>query len=487
MRDHSSERERERERERRRDRRRASTNRSPSPAEPRTRSIIEQGVALAAAELFKKQFPRLDLPDLDRHLKDALARPDKRAKSQTPAASVAERGKKTSERQTVERQSSPLPAIRTHEPGAQRPAQPGLLSPLSPSHHRQAPATTPAWPRDQGPPTDHGHRRQSDVEPDTTVTRLPTCRRDTPARGHADWLTLPDAPNLYVCPSCFAGAIASTAHGQRFVAAAGDAAAEEIACDFGASPWYRIAWLLTLKQRRRDLAAFAAISAISAREKACLGRHATRQKWFTLPNAAGTQPVPDLFVCAACTATIEAILPPLAGLFVRADAAPDVPRACDLRFDSPHFVHYFDALELLAEDEAAEAAARADGSARRRAPPDTRDLEALARLCAAQCPGEADVCAGAWRTLAAPREPLLADFAVCPACYASKVRGEARRAPHGPAALVRREPVILAGRTRCALRSEAMSAAWRQAVAADDLAPLVAAVARQRSEELRLR
>lgn len=129
---------------------------------------------------------------------------------------------------------------------------------------------------------------------------------------------------------------------------------DPISCDFGSSPWYRIAWLLVLKKKGEDLQVFRDISTIStaARGHRCPGDRKTTREWYTIKDPYTKRPVPEFTVCYQCAKTVEALLPSLDGIFVPLDSRSSPVRSnCALHFapERTDFVLYFDSFETTAD------------------------------------------------------------------------------------------------------------------------------------------
>lgn len=187
---------------------------------------------------------------------------------------------------------------------------------------------------------------------------------------------------------------------------------EEIGCDFGSQPWYRIAWLVTIKERRKDLSLLQNVAAVADKFPPCLGRHEAVRKWYTVIDPNTNKPIRNFDVCGSCAKSIETILPSLRGIFVRADGGypPDFPRVCDMRFDSKRFIHYFDALETTA-----------DTAFQERRGPDITEFANLARRLALQleCPRDSEQRNAHWYQIT-----QLPEFTVCDECFEEIIRPE---------------------------------------------------------------
>ncbi|KAL5349287.1 hypothetical protein ACLOAV_005577 [Pseudogymnoascus australis] len=310
-------------------------------------------------------------------------------------------------------------------------------------------------------------RRFSEDFGDGTIAPLLPCPRTSPIRGKVDWLTLPKCRGFNICPSCYQSAIEKTPFHTFFVPAPFRSLDDEVSCDFGTQPWYRIAWLLLKKNRANDLALLHQIAHINATTPPCLGGHEATRKWHSVRDPDSGRLVHNFNVCHACTQVVEALLPPTRGLFVptHPEGAPAPNRTCDLRFDSPRFLHYFDSLELLAD--------RAHASGRAL---DSRPFAVLAKRFVATppCRGDKEVFDSRWYSIA-----QLPELSVCAACFEEVVRPEVerRRAIAAMFGLGREVPV-----GSCGMHSRRMREAFKEAVGRDDYM-LLARAARERREK----
>lgn len=142
---------------------------------------------------------------------------------------------------------------------------------------------------------------------------------------------------------------------------------------------------------------------------ACLGPHFATRVWHSIPDPATKKPVDGFNVCPGCVQSIETVLPPLKGIFVHktsysADKTPVLKtRICDMRFDSPRFVKYFDTLENTA-----------DIAVSNFIPPDTSDFVSLVRhyMAIDECPKSEELYNVKWHYIT-----QLPEFTVCPECY----------------------------------------------------------------------
>lgn len=255
------------------------------------------------------------------------------------------------------------------------------------------------------------YRRYSEnVNPDGPP-KLPECRYVTPVTGNQTWLTLPRS-DFNICTGCYSSVFEDTDYRTHFkpMLYASD---RPIACDFGSSPWYRIAWLLTLRSEANDLRLFYAISrtVTACRNQPCPGDRKSTRIWLTIIDPYTRRPIPNFAICLQCAQTIEALLPNMAGIFVPLDPRSEPSRnICALHFtpQRKEFVMYFDALETTA-----------DKALSTNQPPNldvlSQELEQLSR--SQECPHDDPVPDGYWHIM-----QYLPDFTVCEKCFGEVVR-----------------------------------------------------------------
>ncbi|PBP24844.1 hypothetical protein BUE80_DR004206 [Diplocarpon rosae] len=359
----------------------------------------------------------------------------------------------------------PIPSrIDLHSPGETRrsPAIPQYEEPSRPGSW-QLPAFQPPASGSEKPVGSY-RRYSQDIERGSIVP-LPSCPRMRFTRDRNDWLTLPQCPGFDICPSCFHSIIAPTEFRNLFIQAPRRSSDIEVICDFGSSPWYRIAWLLTLKEHRRDLSLFYGLANISNKYPPCLGSHEAVRQWHSVIDHKTGLPVRGFDVCYSCVKSVEILLPTIQGVFVRTDRdGPPTSRICDLRFDSKRFVQYFDALETAA-----------DRAAYYSSPPDTRELASLARRLALfpECQRDQDLLDRRWYVIA-----QLPEFTVCEECFDDVVWPELEEGKAIPKMFGKAQRL---GRASCQLYSSRMRGVFRLAVDSGDYL-LLAGKARERKQ-----
>jgi len=239
------------------------------------------------------------------------------------------------------------------------------------------------------------------------VAPFPACPRATYVRGYDDWLTLPGYPAFDICPSCFNSVIAPTPFHNDFIPQDKHHQNVEVFCDFGDSPWYRIAWLWILKNGGEDLKMFYELASIAGRVPHCPGKNITFKECHSIIDSQTSAPMVNFAACLSCVKSVEVLLPAIRGVFVPGFPLPR-SKICDLRFDSNRFIRYFDAIQSMA-----------DRAKDRDEVPDTTDLQNLIRrfTLIPECQSDAALVDSKWHII-----PQLPEFTVCEDCFDDFVR-----------------------------------------------------------------
>lgn len=196
---------------------------------------------------------------------------------------------------------------------------------------------------------------QADADYDVqneVIARLPDCRwkHPTVARSRASsiqFFTLKHAENFAICSDCYDAVFANTEFHHLFVPAPVRSGGQLISCDFGASPWYRIAYALTLKHGHPDLRLLQGIASVAARSQACAGGQLATRIWYGIMSPNLRRPIQTFNVCLSCARMVEVLLPNLAGVFVPLDGHEPTRGICDLHFapERKRFFTYFRQME----------------------------------------------------------------------------------------------------------------------------------------------
>ncbi|POR37033.1 Uncharacterized protein TPAR_02769, partial [Tolypocladium paradoxum] len=311
-------------------------------------------------------------------------------------------------------QPSPvLPSTSERPPNAIKAASPAVTPTTTPGSW-QPPSFDPerdGLRGDGARPVVGSYRRYSESNDKDGPEGLPECPRTKPVAGMMDWLTLPRT-DFNICPTCYETVFAKSEFRTQFQPMLRPTG-EAIACDFGSSAWYRIAWLLTEKHETPDLRLFYHIANVvtSSRTETCPGNRKAARNWLTVKDPYTKRPVPEFAVCYECARTVEVLLPNLTGAFVplesRSEPTKDI---CALHFTPKRkqFVLYFDALETASDKAfvANQAPNMADLA---------RDLQQLS--IGSECREDSPVRDGYWHVM-----QFLPQFTVCGACFDEVVR-----------------------------------------------------------------
>jgi hypothetical protein len=185
---------------------------------------------------------------------------------------------------------------------------------------------------------------------------LPDCRRTAPSSKYDDWYTLKGCSSFDICPGCFDGVFAGTPFAEEFSQIRRGERPTERYCDFS-SPWTRLAWLLTIKQRRSSLELLYKIADVADNNRPCPDDRelsSDRVTWYGIPDQRDGIHVANFAICASDKKMIEALLPTLRGYFTRlpstySSSAP-LKYMCSLRTSSRRFPKYVDLLVELDTD-----------------------------------------------------------------------------------------------------------------------------------------
>lgn len=247
------------------------------------------------------------------------------------------------------------------------------------------------------------------------LPEIPDCPRRKGAAGKTDWLALPRCDNFNICPTCYTAVFSESPFRNEFVPMPFRPADKLIVCDFGTSPWYRIAWLLIFKNGQPDLRLFHQIAQINniANSQPCPKDRESVRVWYSIRDPRKQSTLADYTVCYECCKTIEVLLPNLTGVFVplQASAVPSLSR-CSMHFHATRkrFVLYFDALET-ASDEAL---------ASKTAPDIARLARVVGRLSIfTECHQDRPVRDQNWHVM-----QYVPEFTVCGECFEDVVKPE---------------------------------------------------------------
>ncbi|KAL0465636.1 hypothetical protein QR685DRAFT_135321 [Neurospora intermedia] len=245
---------------------------------------------------------------------------------------------------------------------------------------------------------------------------LPDCPWQIPglpySRNPGDrfWI-LRGAENFLVCPHCHSELFANSQFRLEFIATS-LRPDQPVLCHLGSSFWYRMAYLMTLKQRLPDLQLIRNVATVSGRHPPCSGPQETARKWYGMWDPYKGDFVPLFEVCVGCAKMLEAVLPNLANTLY--PISPEPFRAyCQLHYapGRKRFIEYFDLFEMTS-----------DYALSRQAVPDLHDLaNRLRRIARVQesppCPKDQALVGAYWHTM-----NFLPEFTVCEECYREVVK-----------------------------------------------------------------
>ncbi|KAH7075447.1 hypothetical protein BKA63DRAFT_511502 [Paraphoma chrysanthemicola] len=185
---------------------------------------------------------------------------------------------------------------------------------------------------------------------------LPSCPRDLPTKQYDDWYSLKGYRNFDICPSCYSGVFADTPFAAHFSQLRLGERPTERFCDFS-SPWIRLAWLLTIKQRRPSLELLYALADIVDIDRPCPDARelsSDRVTWYGIADQRDGVHVANFSICSCDKRMIETLFQTMRGYFTKLPstytANAPAKYMCSLRTSSRRFPKYLDLLvELDAE------------------------------------------------------------------------------------------------------------------------------------------
>lgn len=281
---------------------------------------------------------------------------------------------------------------------------------------------------------------------------LPSCPRKDPSSEYDDWYTLDGCPNFDICPTCYISVFADTPFNDYFKPVR---RYDSRFCDF-ASPWMRLAWLLTIKQQRKGLDLLYTLATIDDMNRPCPNdRLINGGEWYGIPDQRDGVHVANFAICPCDLKMTETLFPSIRGYMTRLPSTNQMerPRRCSLRIESKRFPKYLDL--LLEIDEAARAKGRA---------PDIQRFINMARDHAIK-----EECTRGTLSVRKPWHfiPSLPEFTVCEECYDEVVWPEIQK-KNSIARLFNRNLQFVPGEdstgSGCCLYSERMRRIWDRAV-----------------------
>ncbi|CCC10028.1 unnamed protein product [Sordaria macrospora k-hell] len=187
---------------------------------------------------------------------------------------------------------------------------------------------------------------------------------------------------------------------------------KHVVCDIGSSFWYRMAYLMTLKQRLPDLQLVRNVAAISGLNPPCSGPQEKSRIWHGMWDPYKREYVPHFEVCVGCAKMLEAVLPNLVNTLYPMSLEP-FTAYCQLHYapGRKRFMDYWDLLETTS-----------DIALSHQTEPDIRVLASgLRRIARVKecppCPQDQALVNAYWHVM-----QFLPDFTVCEECYREVVK-----------------------------------------------------------------
>ncbi|KAF2205193.1 hypothetical protein GQ43DRAFT_437217 [Delitschia confertaspora ATCC 74209] len=233
---------------------------------------------------------------------------------------------------------------------------------------------------------------------------LPACPRTEPVGKYNDWYTLDGCSNFDICPTCFDGVFAQTTFAHFFSQSRLYEAPVARICDFS-DAWVRMAWLLTVKQRRVSPDLLYRLADIADKEEQCPAEREVAGPWYGIADHRDGVHISNFVICPRDLRQLEALLPSLRGYFTKVPSDPRNPKLhkCSLRTTYRRFPKYLDPLVNIHEE-----------SMRTRSAPNMSPFIDLVREHAyrKECDKDKPTIGKPWHFI-----PDLPEFTVCEECY----------------------------------------------------------------------
>jgi len=302
---------------------------------------------------------------------------------------------------------------------------------------------------------------------------MPGCPRPEPTAGHDDWYTIVGSPNLDFCPDCIDDVFERTVYRNCFRRSLPRSMNTKVQCAFS-TPWIRLAWIITLQQRKPDLTLMRDLADIEETSEPCPGGTESVRSWYGLRDREGYF-VRDFQICYSDVRKIERLLPTLSGLFVRLPHRASYNKhKCALRADGNRFSLYLD--KILDMHDKAHSSCKG---------PDPMPFINLVerKLRVRECERDNMLLNGLWHFI-----PSIPDLTVCEDCYEEIVEPEVKKNSDVAMRFNRTlQPVYGEGiGTSCQLYSRRMRKVFRTAVKENDVKYLSRKAMERRDAELRL-
>jgi hypothetical protein len=333
-----------------------------------------------------------------------------------------------------------------------------------------------------------GRRDKSSRRTVSLDKALPDCPRSYKTGSYDDWYALQGHKSFNICPSCYEGVFAGTPFDVDFKQIWLNDWSMERKCDFS-SPWSRLAWLLTVKQRRKSLELIYEIANVMEYVASpCPGdREAGAEdhvSWYGIPSQRDGPYVANFAICSSDRRMLEALLPSLRGCFTkipRGYPGTSDKNVCSLRTSSPRFPKYLDLLVEL------DAEAQSTGQL-----PDLSRFIKIVRENSfkGECARYKILFRKPWHFI-----PSLPEFTVCEQCYneliwpATQSKSTSSSIPH----MFNKSIQLVPGEdpdvgSSCCLWSPRMREVWRETIKYDDFSYLKSqAKERKRAESKYMR
>lgn len=187
------------------------------------------------------------------------------------------------------------------------------------------------------------------LNPPVKNNTLPPCPRSKPLAGCRDWYTIRDMAKMYFCPSCM-NHLGNSAFRDHFIPNFSPDPYQPIACSMS-NPWFRFAWIRTMKQENPSLTLLWKINSDPPPEtKKCYGSQNDLRKWYHLTDPRTKKPVDNFDVCSACVRNVDILFPMLQSyLFDRPSDKLAQEKTCNMTVTGRNLPNILIELDRLAD------------------------------------------------------------------------------------------------------------------------------------------
>ena len=224
---------------------------------------------------------------------------------------------------------------------------------------------------------------------------------------HNDWYTFQSYQYFNICPAC-REKISHDGYA-KYLTKSFKSSHNSTTCDFG-TPWVQLAWLVTVKDVRKNMDLLISIAEIEKTVVPCPGKTEAVRNWYRVVDPESRKQISDFEICPCCAKRLETLFPQIKVIIQPAQSRyPDRKKLCSLRLEGSRWPQYIDLLDNAMKD-----------AKKYRRDPNLLKFVQLARKVALipECPGDEPRKGYSWHVM---RGLLDSDFVVCDACWEDEI------------------------------------------------------------------